>query len=58
MANERAKKKTKSRKNEAIKYANDVISGKITAGMEVSLPSDKTFDLEAMRAEMLASMGG
>lgn len=35
MANERAKKKTKSRKNEAIKYANDVISGKITAGKEI-----------------------
>lgn len=29
------KKKTKSRKNEAIKYANDVISGKITAGKEI-----------------------
>ena len=35
MANERAKKKTKSRKNEAIKYANDVISGKVTAGKEI-----------------------
>lgn len=35
MANERAKKKTKSRKNEAIKYANDVIKGKITAGKEI-----------------------
>lgn len=35
MANERAKKKTKSRKNEAVKYANDVISGKITAGKEI-----------------------
>ena len=35
MANERAKKKTKSRKNEAIKYANDVVSGKITAGKEI-----------------------
>lgn len=35
MANERAKKKTKSRKNEAIKYANDVVKGKITAGKEI-----------------------
>lgn len=35
MANERTKKKTKSRKNEAIKYANDVVSGKITAGKEI-----------------------
>ena len=34
------------------------VSGNITPGMEVSLPSDKTFDLEAMQAEMLASMGG
>ena len=29
------KKKTKSRKNEAINYANDVVSGKITAGKEM-----------------------
>lgn len=29
------RKKTKSRKNEAIKYANDVIKGKITAGKEI-----------------------
>ena len=35
MANERAKKKTKSRKNEAIKNANDVVKGKITAGKEI-----------------------
>ena len=35
MANERAKKKNKSRKNEAIKYANDVVKGKITAGKEI-----------------------
>ena len=35
MANERTKNKTKSRKNEAIKYANDVVSGKITAGKEI-----------------------
>ena len=34
------------------------VSGDIKEGMEISLPTDKTFDLEAMRAEMLASMGG
>lgn len=34
------------------------VSGDIKEGMEISLPTDKYFDLEAMQAEMMASMGG
>lgn len=34
------------------------VSGNITEGMEISLPTDKYFDLAAMQEEMMASMGG
>lgn len=53
MANERAKKKTKSRKNEAIKYANDVVSGKITAGKEIVAACERFLsDLERDNLEL------
>jgi len=34
------------------------VSGNITEGMEISLPTDKFFDLAAIEEEMKASMGG
>jgi len=34
------------------------VSGDIAEGMEISLPTDKYFDLAAMQEEMMASMGG
>lgn len=34
------------------------VSGNITEGMEISLPTDKFFDLAAIEEEMMASMGG
>ncbi len=34
------------------------VSGAITEGMEIALPTDKYFDLAAMQEEMMASMGG
>ena len=34
------------------------VSGDISEGMEISLPSDEYLDIMAMRDEMMASMGG